>query len=380
MKNLFVIAEEEKNRILGLHESATKNLYLVNETASIPEVVGVYSDVANCLGFDINGGTSNCKRVMIFDGQMKQNLISNVCDSGYIDFKVENDWKNTTIPGSWVVSDKNVTVTMSDGTKFTGTLTPGSLKEQVTSWLVKQTKFNDFVKGLGSEVQNIWKSWGGGDSQGGAQGGSGLGNQGWDLAMVMKKYPCLYGNDFAETKVYPTPYGDVIKLNLGKNKSGQSVYGKMFLQDGYMVNWESNVRIGKDDQYMACKNNTLSFQTGKNVLMTDPSGKPQMESLNKVGNLVKEAINAEVINFAGGSGSGSSGGNRVNQGNTGPSNAQKVQTKLKELDPNTPQTGKMDQATINKIMNLLTQGVKTPEPTTTSYQVQQSSSNAQSED
>ena len=31
MKNLFVITEEEKNRILGLHESATKNQYLINE-------------------------------------------------------------------------------------------------------------------------------------------------------------------------------------------------------------------------------------------------------------------------------------------------------------------------------------------------------------
>jgi len=31
MKNLFVITEEEKNRILGLHESATKNQYLISE-------------------------------------------------------------------------------------------------------------------------------------------------------------------------------------------------------------------------------------------------------------------------------------------------------------------------------------------------------------
>jgi hypothetical protein len=28
MKNLFIINEEEKNRILNLHETATKNLYL----------------------------------------------------------------------------------------------------------------------------------------------------------------------------------------------------------------------------------------------------------------------------------------------------------------------------------------------------------------
>lgn len=31
MKNLFIIAEDEKNRIINLHESATKNQYLINE-------------------------------------------------------------------------------------------------------------------------------------------------------------------------------------------------------------------------------------------------------------------------------------------------------------------------------------------------------------
>ena len=34
MKNLFIINEEEKNRILGLHESATKSQYLISEQAS----------------------------------------------------------------------------------------------------------------------------------------------------------------------------------------------------------------------------------------------------------------------------------------------------------------------------------------------------------
>jgi hypothetical protein len=66
-------------------------------------------------------------------------------------------------------------------------------------------------------------------------------------------------------------------------------------------------------------------------------------------------------------------------------NVQNVQNKLKEIDPSFAPTSKdkMDQATINKIMNLLTQGVKPatpPEPTPTPYQVQQSSSNSQSED
>lgn len=37
----------------------------------------------------------------------------------------------------------------------------------------------------------------------------------------------------------------------------------------------------------------------------------------------------------------------------GPSAAQLLQTKLKELDASAPQTGKMDQATINLVMKLL---------------------------
>lgn len=51
----------------------------------------------------------------------------------------------------------------------------------------------------------------------------------------------------------------------------------------------------------------------------------------------------------------------------GPSAAQLLQTKLKELDASAPQTGKMDQATINLVMKLLNpkvEEVKQEEPTT----------------
>ena len=124
-----------------------------------------------------------------------------------------------------------------------------------------------------------------------------------------------------------------------------------------MVNWDSGARIGKDDQYAACKGNSLSFQTGKNFTSTDQnSGKPQMESLNKLGNVIKENIDTSITSAAGGSGGGNNGGGDKPQGYTGPSNAQKVQTKLKELDPNAPQTGKMDQATLTLVMNILTNG------------------------
>ena len=39
MKNLFNISEEEKNRIMGLHESSTKNHYLISEQASVEKQI-----------------------------------------------------------------------------------------------------------------------------------------------------------------------------------------------------------------------------------------------------------------------------------------------------------------------------------------------------
>ena len=59
-------------------------------------------------------------------------------------------------------------------------------------------------------------------------------------------------------------YGDIVKLNLGKNRRGKSIYGKMYVQDGYIQLWDSPyTRIGGNDQYMACINNELSFQSGQ---------------------------------------------------------------------------------------------------------------------
>jgi len=37
MKNLFLISEEDKNRILNLHENATKRQYLTEQTAPNPQ-------------------------------------------------------------------------------------------------------------------------------------------------------------------------------------------------------------------------------------------------------------------------------------------------------------------------------------------------------
>jgi hypothetical protein len=192
--------------------------------------------------------------------------------------------------------------------------------------------------------------------------GLGAAKQGWDMGKVKAKYSCLNDNDFAENQVMNDTYGDIVKLNLGKNRRGNPVYGKMYIQDGYIQLWDSPyTRIGNSDQYMACINNELSFQSGQNLNLTDPATKgPQMESTNKIGKLIREAINlnvktsAEAIAGDGGTGGGGGGGGGGRRG-TGrtvdkSSLVKEVQNKLKELDPTAVVSGTMDQETINKIM------------------------------
>lgn len=181
-----------------------------------------------------------------------------------------------------------------------------------------------------------------------------VGSQGWDMGKAMSKYPCLSGNDLAWRDVMNDQYGDVIKLNIGKTKEGGQIYGRLYLQDGYMNLWDPPyTRIGGENQYAVCKNNKLSFQIGKNTSMTDAStGKPQMESVNKFGKLIKEDIDLEVINAAGGVGGGGGDGDERRPRRTVDLSplVKEVQNKLKELDTTVVVSGNMDQETINKIM------------------------------
>jgi hypothetical protein len=192
-----------------------------------------------------------------------------------------------------------------------------------------------------------------------AAGSSVAGSQGWDMGKAIAKYTCLSGNDLAWRDVMNDQYGDVIKINIGKTREGGQIYGRLYLQDGYLNLWEPPyTRIGGENQYAVCRNNKLSFQTGKNTSMTDAStGKPQMESVNKFGKLIKEDIDLEIVNAAGGVGGsggtgGGGGGRRGTPGRTVDTSplVKEVQNKLKELDPTAVVSGTMDQETINKIM------------------------------
>jgi hypothetical protein len=186
--------------------------------------------------------------------------------------------------------------------------------------------------------------------------------QGWTMESVKIKFPCLSGSDFAWNNVMNDGNGDVVKLNLGKNKNGQDIYGKLYLQDGYMNLWDSPyTKVGADNYYMTCNTNgKLGFMTGQNFYKTNSSTKgPQMESVNKFGKLIKEVIDLEVINAVGGVG-GSETGDSAPRAPRAPrtprpkvdksSLVKEVQNKLKELDPTAVVSGTMDQETINKIM------------------------------
>lgn len=228
MKKLFELTEEEKNRILGLHESATKNHYLINEQGV---VVDNYK-VAKTLGFGVDRTMSNnCQKVMILDGNGYYNLVSNVCPEGYIDFKIEADYQNTTITGNWVVSNQNVTITMSDGTKFTGTLTDGSVKTQVTNWLVKQPKFEEYVKKqMDPSIKDTWKSWGSGKVEVKSE----------DESTKWNNYPCVV--NYPGVQQDKTPSGSVVyRIN-------NEVYfnnGRKKLSDGTMKSYSCDDEIFK---------------------------------------------------------------------------------------------------------------------------------------
>jgi len=201
--------------------------------------------------------------------------------------------------------------------------------------------------------------------------GIGAAKQGWDMAKVKAKYACLNDSDFAETQVMNDTYGDLVKLNLGKNRRGNPIYGKMYVQDGYIQLWDSPyTRIGNSDQYMACINNELSFQSGQNLTLTNPETRgPQMESTNKIGKLIREAINLDVKTSAETiAGDGNNGGDNAQNPKTpgdgnkpkprqkGSNNTvciNKVQNLLKELNPAFNVSGSMDNNTLIEIMNKL---------------------------
>lgn len=113
MKNLFIISEEEKNRILNLHENATKNLYLLEQVISDYDSKYDYKREGDKFFFKLKtsdnwreaGGTSleaiKRKVYKISDGQ-ESNTITTSPNKSPFKTKEEGDafrkWVNKTLP------------------------------------------------------------------------------------------------------------------------------------------------------------------------------------------------------------------------------------------------------------------------------------------
>jgi hypothetical protein len=76
MKNLFEISSEEKNRILGLHENATKNQYLISEQNKLrgPGVKDVTDTTTTSYSKDISDFFPSGQ----YESEKVKNLISSV--------------------------------------------------------------------------------------------------------------------------------------------------------------------------------------------------------------------------------------------------------------------------------------------------------------
>jgi len=240
--------------------------------------------------------------------------------------------------------------------------------EEGTTEFQSQKAFDDLCDELpGGETTT--KQEAGNPEQKQSSGGYTHAKQGWTMESVKIKFPCLSGNDFAWNDVMNDGNGDVVKLNLGKNKNGQDIYGKLYLQDGYMNLWDPPyTKVGADNYYMTCNTNgKLGFMTGQNFYKTNSSTKgPQMESVNKFGKLIKEEIDLEVINAVGGvsgqkqadnaGGQKQADGNKTKLRQKGNNNSvcvNKVQNLLKEFNTSFNVSGSMDSNTLVEIMNQL---------------------------
>ena len=263
MKNLFALTEEEKNIILGLHESATKKQYLVSEAY---ESWNTSSDdkterrVGRTLGFGVKATTNNgCELVMLVDGNGYENLVCNVCPGGYIDFKIENDYKNTTISGNWSTDGQNVSIRMSDGTTFTGTLSDGSIKSQALRWIMKQPKFIDYSK----KYTQSTKNWGSGE----------VTPKPDEEANKWNNYPCVV--NYPGVQQDKTANGSIVyRIN-------NEVYfsnGRKKSSDGTMKNYTC------DDEIFKVQTKTENGDTNRTTTQVKPKYYQEIVNLqNKVG-------------------------------------------------------------------------------------------------
>ena len=354
MKKLYYLDDNEKNRILEMHNKATKNQYLLNEGT------GTEKDP-----YTMNDLQSNVDTVVdALDGYVTESSIYNVYD---IFNRLSRGWAlddrnelNKVLVNALQMLSVLYSIDESGDNLLNDLQSVGTM-----TWSNNGTITLDKCKNLLQQAMSVQPKPLG---QGGTQGKC----KGWDWNKVQKKYPCTSPDMFYDTTPKCSDYGDYLDANINDKKY------IFYIGDGHLYG-ENNKDLG----YFACKSGKLEKTSGAYMDKTNQDMTPQMESKNReFVRMISEAGWGNVGD------SGSSNKNTKNSKGTGSGNSvggylSNLQNKIAELDSSYKPTGSMDQTTINKVMSLLQQGVKPatpPEPTPTPYQVQQTSSNAQTED
>ncbi len=143
MKNLFEINEDEKNRILGLHESATKNHYLISEQSLSNYPVNNIQTV-------VIGTYNNSNKHTLIDGVTYNNII--------LGFDRGDNPSNSS--GTWYVQNEKYDKEYHSGNwtfdnaskQYTFNSHDGQLRKSGT--FVQKDAYNDLIRYVVTKYQN----------------------------------------------------------------------------------------------------------------------------------------------------------------------------------------------------------------------------------
>jgi hypothetical protein len=129
----FIITEDERKRIKNLYEQTAMDIF--NSTLYPSGQKTSSETVAKTIGFSQPDKEGDCWQTTIYDGKLRSNIISNVCNNGYFDIKNTGTGAPAATTGQWTADDKNVKITLSDGKTFSGSISEKSLQSQIAQYI-----------------------------------------------------------------------------------------------------------------------------------------------------------------------------------------------------------------------------------------------------
>ena len=351
MKKLYYLDESEKNRILEMHNTMTKNQYLLNESAGTEQDPYKGSDLDGDVKKFVNWLDVWADERTCYD---LYNIAVRLNKSWYLDDINENDKKliNALAALAYKYEIDESGNKLLDDLQNTGTMT----------WSTNGVETLQKLKNVVQQALSAQPKPLGGSTAGGCKG--------WDWTKVQQKYPCTSPDMFFDTKPVCSQYGDYLRANIN------NVEYSFFIGDGHLYD-----KNNKDLGFYACKSGKLEKTSAAYMDKTNADMTPQMESKKReFVRMITEAGWGAVDSSSSSSSSNTGNRNKKHRQSTGGNSITNVQNKIVELDSTYKPTGSMDQATINKIMNLLTNGNKPAEQKPAEYQVTQVSGDAKSGD